>query len=454
MPNQVEILKQKFVNSIGLPFREILPESEMMAALFAEKVEYRDRLFNPIVTLWAFLSQVLDSDKSLQNAVSRIIAWLAAAGEPIPSTDTGGYSKARKRLPEGLLKRLLGQTGEKLSDQAQPQDLWCGRHVRICDGSSVLMSDTKQNQAIYPQHSNQACGCGFPIAKIVVMFSLATGAVTDVLIAALKTSEVVLARQLYHNLLPRDVLLADRAFGTYVDLVSVQAQQADAVFRKHQSRKSDFRRGKKLGIGDHIVTWHKPKYRPNSMKPEEFAALPDLIQVREVHLLIQHKGFRTKEIILVTTLVDSKIYTKTKLAQLYKFRWEVEVDLRHVKTTLGMEMLRGKTPEMVRKEIFVHLIAYNLLRALMWESAHNVGVSPLKVSLQGTRQHLKNFLSQFADAKPKKRHRLYQILLQVVSHKLVPHRPERFEPRLKKLRPKAYGWMQQPRALLQRKLAS
>lgn len=454
MPNRVEILKQKFANSVGLPNRSLLPESTIIEALEAEKVKYRNRLFNPIVTLWAFLSQVLDTDKSLQNAVSRVIAWLAEAGEPIPSTDTGGYSKARIRLPEGLLNRLLAKTAQKLSDQAEPQDLWCGRHVRICDGSSVLMSDTKENQAVYPQHSNQSAGCGFPIAKMVVMFSLATGAVMDVLIAAFKTSEVVLARQLYHHLLPGDVLLADRAFGTYVDLVLVQSQQADAVFRKHQSRKSDFRRGKKLGIGDHIVTWSKPKLRPNGMSADEFAALPDQVQVREVHLLIRQQGFRPKEIILVTTLLDPKVYTKAKLAQLYQFRWQVEVDLRHVKTTLGMEMLRGKTPSMVRKEIYVHLLAYNLLRTLMWEAGKTVGVSPLRVSLQGTRQHLGNFISKLADAGVNKRKRLYRTLLQVIAHKLVPHRPGRVEPRVKKLRPKAYGWMQQPRAVLKRKLAA
>ena len=275
----------------------------------------------------------------------------------------------------------------------------------------------------------------------------------DVLIAAFNTSEVVLARQLYHNLLPGDVLLADRAFGTYVDLVLLQSQQADAVFRRHQSRKSDFRRGKKLGIGDHIVTWHKPKRCPNGMTAKEFAKLPDSVQVREVHLLIRQQGFRTKEIILVTTLVDSKVYPKAKLAQLYKLRWEVEVDLRHVKTTLGMEMLRGKTPQIVRKEIYAHLMAYNLLRTLMWEAAKKAGVSPLRVSLQGTRQHLSNFIFNLAHAAPKKRQRLYRTLLTVVSHQVVPHRPGRLEPRLKKLRPKAYGWMQQPRAVLKRKLA-
>lgn len=454
MPNRVEILKQKFAQSVGLPFRNLLPESTIMEALAAEKVEYRNRLFNPIVTLWVFLSQVLDTDKSLQNAVSRVIAWLAETGEAIPSTDTGGYAKARIRLPEGLLTRLLGKTAQGLEAQASAQDLWCGRHVRICDGSSVLMSDTKVNQTVYPQHSNQSPGCGFPIAKLVVMFSLATGAVMEVLIAAFNSSEVVLGRQLYHNLTPGDVLLADRAFGSYVDLVLVQSQQADAVFRKHQSRKSDFRRGKKLGIGDHIVTWLQPQRRPNGMSAEAFAALPEQVQVREVHLLIRQPGFRPKEIILVTTLVNHRVYTKAKLAQLYQLRWEVEVDLRHVKTTLGMDMLRGKTPQIVRKEIYVHLMAYNLLRTLMWEAAKQTGVSPLRVSLQKTRQHLGNFLSQLADAGVKQCKRLYQTLLQVVTHKLVPQRPGRIEPRVKKRRPKAYGWMQQPRAVLKRKLAT
>lgn len=165
-----------------------------------------------------------------------------------------------------------------------------------------------------------------------------------------------------------------------MDLVLVQAQLADAVFRKHQSRKSDFRTGKKLGIADHIVTWHKPKCRPKGMSLEEFAQLPDCVKVREVHFLIRQKGFRTKEIIVVTTLLDAKIYTKAQLAKLYRLRWEVEVDLQHVKTTLGMDELRGKTPQMVRKEIYVHLMAYNLLRILMWEAGITKGVSPLRKS--------------------------------------------------------------------------
>ncbi len=454
MPKPIEILKRKFTNSVGLPFRELLPESTIVEALEAEKIEYRNRLFNPIVTLWAFLSQVLDTDKSLQNAVSRIIAWLAADGEAMPSSDTGGYSKARKRLPEKFLLRLLGKTAQGLEKHSSSEDLWCDRHVKLCDGSTVIMSDTPQNQAEYPQHANQAPGCGFPIAKIVVMFSLATGAALETLIAPFRTGEVTLARQLYPNLLPGDVVLADRAFGTYVDLVLVQQYSADAVFRKHQSRQSDFRRGQKLGIGDHIVTWSKPKRCPRSMSQEEFAELPEQVRVREVHLLIQQKGFRPREIIVVTTLLESKVYTKAKLAQLYQWRWQVEVDLRHVKTTLGMEMLRGKTPDMVRREIYVHLMAYNLLRTVMWQAGKKAGVCPMCISLQGTRQHFGNFCPELYRAGAKKRLQLYNTLLTVVTDKLLPERPYRYEPRLKKQRPKPYGWMQQPRHVLKRQLAA
>ena len=253
MPNRAETLKQKFLQSIGLPFREVLPESVISSVLQAEGVKYYNSVYSPVVTLWAFLSQVLDPDKSLRNTVSRVIAWLSEADQKIPSSDTGAYSKARGRLPEGVVKQLLKKTAQSLDEQALDQALWCGRRVRICDGSSVLMSDTPENQGekkvsknrtavfldsslrtnsfswtavrflptscygVYPQHSNQRVGCGFPIAKIVVMFSLVTGTLMAGLIEAFNTSELVMARQLYRMLSPGDVALADQAFGTYVD---------------------------------------------------------------------------------------------------------------------------------------------------------------------------------------------------------------------------------------------
>jgi hypothetical protein len=409
---------------------------------------------NPFVTLWAFLSQVLDSDKSCRNAVSRVISWLASAGEAVPSSNTGGYTKAKQRLKEGVFKRLFHHTGAQMELQASPETLWCGRHVKILDGANVSMPDTAANQQAYPQHSNQAEGCGFPIAKLMVMFSLATGAAVGVLIDRFKTSELVLAREIYGLLNAGDVALADRAFGSYVDLVCVMAQNADALFRCHQGRQCDFQRGKRLGDDDHIVQWVKPKRCPKHMDTQAFAQLPATVQVREVRFLIEQPGFRTQTVIVVTTLLDAKTYPKAKIAELYGLRWTVEVDIKHVKTTLTMEVLSGKTPEMVRKEIYVHLMAYNLLRSLMGQAAQSQAVSALRISLQGARQHLRNFIAHLAQAQPKRVHSLYQTLLQVVGQAIIPERPNRHEPRVRKRRPKAFPLMKQPRSTLKANLAN
>ncbi len=260
------------------------------------------------------------------------------------------------------------------------------------------MSDTNANQQVYPQHSNQAAGCGFPIAQLVVMFSLTTGAVLDAMLATFSTSELTLARQLYQQLHAQDVVLADSAFGTYADLALVQAAGADGVFRKQHARKTDFCTGKKLGIGDHIVTWFRPAKSASALAEQDFARLPATLLVREVHLLLYRKGFRPKEIILVTTLLDSQQYSKQKLADLYDRRWQAaEVNLKHLKTTLNMEMLTAQTPQMVRKAIWVHMMAYNLLRTLMWQARPTVadGKTP-QLSLQGTRQVFNQFVPLLA----------------------------------------------------------
>jgi hypothetical protein len=317
------------------------------------------------------------------------------------------------------------------------------------------MSDTPANQKVYPQHSNQKAGCGFPLAKLVVWFCGTTGAVLEVAIAAFNTSEWQLSRQLYATLQREEVVVADSAYGTYVDLALVRLRGADAVFRKHHARQCDFRRGKKLGIGDHIVQWQRPLHCPQSMSMAEFEALPESIEVREVHLLIQQSGFRPREIILVTTLLDPKGYSQAKLAELYQRRWQTtEVNLRHLKTTLKMEMIAAKTPEMVQKDIYIHLLAYNLLRTLMWQSAHVTQVLPLRLSLQQTRQQFNHFRPELAIATTQQRRQFYTTLLNIISTLLVPLRPNRVEPRVVKRRPKPFPRMQQPRSVLKAKLAA
>lgn len=243
LPNRVEILKQKFTQSLGLPNRSLLLESTIREALEAEKIKYRQRLFDPFVTLWAFLSQVLDTDKSCHNAVSRVIAWLAGEDAEIPSEDTSAYCQARKRLPEKLLQRLFSRVAQDLEKKTAAEHLWCGRHVKVVDGSTVSMPDTKANQAAYPQPSSQAEGCGFPLAKIGVLFSIATGAAIALVIDVFNTHDVKLARRLYQFLDRGDVLLGDRAFCSYADLAFIKNHGCDAVFRKHQGRSSADEKG-------------------------------------------------------------------------------------------------------------------------------------------------------------------------------------------------------------------
>ncbi len=268
---------------------------------------------------------------------------------------------------------------------------------------------------------------------------MTTGAVLEVGIAPFKTSEWHLSQQLYATLPPEEVGVADSAYGTYVDLALVRAQGADAVFRKHSGRRCDVRGGKRLGIGDHIVQWQRPASCPSSMKRADFEALPASLEVREVHLLIQRRGFRPKEIILVTTLLDPKPYSKAKLAELYQLRWQAtEVNLNHLKTMLKMEQIAAKTPEMVQKDIYMHLLTYNLLRTLMWQAAAATAGSPLRLSLQQTRQQFNHFRAPFALATDRQRQQLYTTLLSVTATLCVPLRPHRVEPRVVKGRPKPF----------------
>ncbi|WP_223278674.1 IS4 family transposase, partial [Nostoc sp. 'Peltigera membranacea cyanobiont' 232] len=424
---RVQILKDKFSQSLGLPFKELLPSSVIEQALEELKIRYYRRLFDPIVTIWAFLSQVLDTDKSCHNTVSQVISYLAGQEEELPSTDTSAYCQARSRLPETLLEKLFRETGQNLEQKVTTEYLWCGRNVKVIDGSTVSMPDTLENQKAYPQPSTQASGCGFPIAKIGVIFSLATGAAIAICIDVLNTHDIKLARNLYKFLNPLDILLGDRAFCAYADLISIKNLNCDAVFRKHQARKTTMRKGKIIGSSDKLVTWYKPKRCPQGLSKDEFNALPSTITVREIYYYIVVPGFRTERVSLITTLLDTTAYSTLDIVGLYGQRWDVELDLRHLKTTLGMDILRCKTPSMVRKEIYVYLLAYNLLRGLMWSAGTSYTTPPLRLSLQGTRHHLNNFIPELLAATSTKRLKIYRTLLKVIAHKAVPDRPARNE---------------------------
>ncbi|MEJ6480691.1 IS4 family transposase [Nostoc punctiforme UO1] len=452
MTLRVQILKDKFSQSLGLPFKELLPESAIRLAISELKIKYKKRLFDPLITLWAFLSQVLDDDKTCHNAVSKIITHLAEEEVEIPSTDTSAYCQARARLPEKLLENLFNYSTQILEEKVTPEHLWCGRNILVIDGSTVSMPDTIENQTEYPQHISQQPGCGFPIAKIGVIFSLVTGAAVALCIDVMNTHDLKLARRLYSFLKPNDVLLGDRAFCAYADMVAITKLGCDVVFRKHQSRTTTIRKGKIFGDCDKLVTWYKPKRCPQGLSKDEFLALPSAITVREIYYYIAIPGFRTQRVSLITTLLDKATYSTLEIVGLYGKRWDVELNLRHIKTTLGMDILRCKTPSMIRKEIHVYLLAYNLLRSLMWSAGTTYATPPLRLSLQGTRHHLINFIPKLLAADSKQRLRIYCTLLKVIAHKAVPDRPGRSEPRVRKRRPKIYPLMTKPRHELRKQL--
>jgi len=446
LSNYVELLRKRINNGIGSLFENMLPESRIQQILTEEGISYRNRLYTPIITLWTWLHQVLDKDKSCKNAVSRVVSCLSV--HTPPSTNTGAYCKARERINEIFALRLLHYTGKRL--QQQDQILWHGRHVCVVDGSTVTAADTQENQAQYPQPESQADGCGFPMINITAVFCLFTGALLEANMGSLCVHEINLFRIMYQYLWTGCIVLGDQLYGTYADICLTKERMIDSVFRIHCRRKTDFRRGKILGCYDHIVHWNKPEFCSRGLSPDLYKRLPDEITVREVRYKIEIKGFRPNEVTLATTLLDAEEYPKEELAQLYELRWDVEIDLRHLKTTMRMEHLPNKTPHMVRNELYMHLLAYNMVRTLMFQAGVTYQVTPVKLSFQATIQHLLNFSEELAHKnEPEIRQRIYKQLLYSISKERLPIRPGRVEPRLKKRRPKSYGWLKKPRKQLQ-----
>jgi hypothetical protein len=372
---------------------------------------------------------------------------LVALGREPCAAGTGAYCKARAKLPERFLQRLACDVGVRLEDAAPASWRWRGRRVLLVDGTTVLLADTAANQAAYPQMSSQKPGVGFPILRLVVLLGLATGAA---LAAAMgpytgkETGESALLRTLFSQLRPGDVLVADRYYCSYWMVVMALALGVDVVFRMHQRRHYDFRRGQRLGSGDHVVTWSKPQ-RPDWMDLATYTALPESVTVRELRIPVSQRGYRVQELVLATTLVDAGSYSKDDIGDLYHKRWHAELDLRSIKSYLGMEMLRCKTPAMARKELWMHLLAYNLIRKVQAQAAQQQDLTPRTLSFAGTQQALHAFrwvLLLVHDNRPL----LLGCLLDVVAEHRVGNRPDRCEPRKVKRRWKTYGLLKRPRA--------
>jgi hypothetical protein len=361
----------------------------------------------------------------------------------------------RDCLSEAGCQRLVETVARQFDDAAPKDWLWRGHRVRVVDGTTLTMPDSPENQNEYPQPSEQKPGCGQPILRLVVLFSLATGVVLRSAMAACRgkqTGENTLFRQeIANELEARDVLLGDSIFSGWFDIALLQQRGVEVVVQQHQRRRTDFRYGGRIGRGDHLVHWPKPS-RPEWMSPEEYQTFPDFLVIREIRVEVSQNGFRTKQLIVVTTLCLHDEYPPQAIAELYRRRWAAELNLRSLKTHLQMEHLRCKQPHRVRNEVRMHLLAYNLIRGVMATSAIQSGRSLWEISFKGTAQTLNQFLPMILGATDIETW-IGNMLKAIASH-VVGNRPNRAEPRVLKRRSKNYQLMNQPRSTLRKRLSA
>ena len=384
-------------------------------------------------------------DHSCCEAVAKFNAWRLSKNLPACSPKTGAYCIARDKLSEEGCLTLARNVGQQLDESAPEQWLWKGRQTYLLDGSTISMPSSAELLEEYPQESQQKTGAGYPLARILAIFSLAVGTAIEVVIKPYQgklTGETSMFRQLMQFLLSGAVIIADRAFSGWFDMALSISHKLDFIIRMNASRKADFRKGKRLGKDDHIIKLKRPS-RPTWMTVEQYQELPSEIEVREVRIRVTTKGFRTKVIIVHTSLLDADAYTKEDIAHAFRLRWNAEINLRHLKTTLQMDHLRCKTPHRVRNEFYIHILAYNLIRKIIALAAIKADTKPWYISFKGAIQTLSNFLATLTSHIDLKQ--WCDSLLQFIASHKVGNRPDRFEPRVVKRRPKDYPRMTKSR---------
>jgi len=443
---------RSFAHADGLPFADSLPEALVQQFADQEDAHFAqgpDDVYSPAVTLWAWLSQCLSGSKSCTAAVARVLVLRVGLGLPPCSAGAGAYCKARAKLPESFLRRLTLHVGAGVEAQAPDRWRFKGRRVLLADGTECSMPDTPENQAAYPQPGSQKQGLGFPLIRLVVLLTFATAALVGCAMGPRKgkqTGETALFRQLLaEEILPGDLVVADRYHCSWWQVALLGQRGADACCRLHARRKCDFRKGKRLGKGDHLVSWDKPE-RPEWLDEDTYHALPDSLSMREVKVELSRPGRRVRQIVVATTLLDTAAYSKGDIAELYSHRWHVELDIRAIKQTLKMDILSCKTPEMVRKEVWAHLLGYNLTRQVMAQAALAGKHTPRQLSFAGCVQTLNAFRWLLLLAEPGRLGELVEVVCVAVRTHVVGKRLGRCEPRKVKRRPKPHGRLTHPRA--------
>ncbi len=442
-------LTESSIATYALQFAHILPA----IFLHEQSNSKRMRHYCNVVVFWAWLAQILEANASCSKAVSLIQAWCDDSDLPRPSADTGAYCKARSRVKLAFLRIIRARVNSHLRSRIRPEDKWRGFTLKSLDGSSVKLMDTEENQEIYPQPSSQKPGCGFPVMGIMGVLNHAHGGWEDFAVGPQSAHDAPVAHKLFGTFSAGDLVCGDRAFCSYENIAGIRKTEAHCLMRLHQARHRalDLRKGKRIAKNQRLVTWAKPKKQPTSspLTKEEWEALPETMEIRYIAFWYEDRAGKKRRMILATTLLDPAEFDWLELSGLYAQRWDIELRLRDVKTTLGMEMMAVKTPETAHKTLEMTIIAYNLIKATCQEAAHASGESIRLMSFKGALDTVVASTTRYRGRQkhPRIRNKIWQSIIEIVSEKLIDLRPGRSEPRAQKKRPKPYSYLTLPRAI-------
>lgn len=441
------VITRRCLSGYAVLFEDIIP-GEFLASIDPTE---RQRNFGHIPVFWAWLAQILEANASCQKAVGLIQSWCRASKLPVPSSDTSSYCKARCRLQLSFLQQIHQRVITHLNSRIGVRDQWNGFTLKAMDGSSVQLMDTDRNQFLYPQPSVQKPGCGFPTMGIVGLLNLGHGGWEHIETCTYTQHDTIAAATLATHLSERDLLLADRAFCSYELIARCRKQGAHILMRLHHARDKalDWRKGRKISPNERIVTWKRPQQpRGSILTREQWNAMPESMELRLIRFHYENRAGKKAELIVVTTLLDAKQHAGEELADLYARRWDIELKLRDLKTTLGMERFDVKSPDMAHKTLWMSIIAYNLIRALMQKAAAEAGQPVWHISFKGVLDLVASSHEslRICAGKPRKRKAAVSQIVSICSTKLLDIRPFRREPRAVKRRPKPYQLLTEHRS--------
>jgi hypothetical protein len=447
--NKLAEIRRKSISQMAKCFIDFIPAQTLQPHQCG--AQSRRRLFSKENTFWGFFSQILNADGGCSEVVRKFHAFAASHAMTLPSASTSAYCQARQKLEESDLESILAHTSKPLT-QRDVDHVLQNRRVVVVDGTGISMPDTPKNQQVWPQTRQQKPGCGFPQAFICACFNLQTGTLLSYELGTKKSHELPMLRQQWGTFNPGDIFLGDKGFCSYYDVFKLADKGVDSVItlakrKRVTSKDADHI----LGEDDLLIHWPKPKWTKHlSYSKDEWQALPEKLVLRQIKVSVKEPGFRTQSFHIITTLTDSSTYSAKAIADLYFRRWDIELFFRDIKTTMGMDILRCKSPSMIRKELLMHFIVYNCLRLLMLKAADKVDVPVRMISFKASVQALRQWEPLLkSELSSQEQTRLLSLLCDSIAASVVHLRPGRREPRCRKRRPKNYQLMTKPRHEMQ-----